>query len=141
MVGLDSGSGRAIGICGAAGSRHANPLFSSPVQPGGREPGGPDHTVREPGRDKTSPLPTASQVKAVLALGDFIDFQTQLEDMHNAVHMWVGGTMGDIATAAYDPLFWAHHTMIDRLWRLWQLEHPTAGVPHTLLIGRCRRFR
>lgn len=28
--------------------------------------------------------------------------------------------MGD---AAYDPLFWAHHAMVDRLWRLWQLQH------------------
>ena len=23
--------------------------------------------------------------------------------------------------------------MIDRLWRLWQLQHPTAGVPQALL--------
>ena len=34
---------------------------------------------------------------------------------------------------AYDPLFFAHHTMIDRIWRLWQLRHPTAGVPSDLL--------
>jgi tyrosinase len=68
-----------------------------------------------------------------LALDDFIDFQTQLEDIHNGVHVWVGGTMGDIAAAAYDPLFWAHHTMIDRLWRMWELRHPHAAPPGALL--------
>ena len=41
--------------------------------------------------------------------------------------------MGSIPTAAYDPLFWAHHCMIDRLWYLWQLRHPGASVPWPLL--------
>jgi tyrosinase len=111
----------------------ANPLFSSPIQPSGREPGGPDHTVRAPGQDGAPPLPSAAQVQALLVLGDFIDFQTQLEDIHNGVHVWVGGTMSDIATAAYDPLFWAHHAMIDRLWRMWELQHPHAAPPASLL--------
>jgi tyrosinase len=111
----------------------ANPLYSSPIQPSGREPGGSDHTVRAPGQDDAPPLPTAAQVQTLLAMGDFIDFQTQLEDIHNGVHVWVGGTMSDIATAAYDPLFWAHHTMIDRLWRVWQLDHPHGGPPASLL--------
>ena len=41
--------------------------------------------------------------------------------------------MAEIPFAAYDPVFFAHHVMIDRLWRLWQLRHPTAGVPAQLL--------
>jgi tyrosinase len=40
--------------------------------------------------------------------------------------------MESIATAAYDPIFWAHHCMIDRLWYLWQLRHPGASVPARL---------
>jgi tyrosinase len=114
-------------------SASPNTLDSSPIQPTGREPGGPDHTIRAPAAADAPPLPTADQIKNILALSDFTDFQTQLEDAHNAVHMWVGGTMGDIATAAYDPLFWAHHTMIDRVWRLWQLAHPAATPPAALL--------
>lgn len=114
-------------------AREPNSLFSSSIQPGGRKPGGPDHTVRAPGAPNTPPLPTAQQVASLLALSDFLDFQSQLEDLHNGVHAWVGGTMGDISTAAYDPLFWAHHTMIDRLWRLWELRHAHAGFPRTLL--------
>ena len=37
--------------------------------------------------------------------------------------------MSQIPLAAFDPLFWAHHTMIDRLWALWQQAHPGAGAP------------
>jgi tyrosinase len=69
----------------------------------------------------------------VLENRDFFTFQTQLESIHDGVHVWVAGTMSSIATSAYDPLFWAHHTMIDRLWYLWQLRHPGAGVPASLL--------
>ena len=90
-------------------------------------------TVRDPGGDSSPPLPTSDQVREVLELGDFLDFQSQLEQFHDDVHVWVGGTMSEIPLAAYDPLFWAHHAMIDRLWRLWQLRHPTAGVPAQLI--------
>ncbi len=41
--------------------------------------------------------------------------------------------MGIIEVAAYDPIFWAHHCMIDRLWYLWQLEHPGAQLPTAFL--------
>jgi tyrosinase len=113
----------------------ANPLVSSPIQPSGREPGGPDHTVREPGSPGAPPLPPPQAIQQILALNDFIDFQGQLEDIHNAIHVWVGGTMSDIATAAYDPVFWAHHAMVDRVWRLWQLRHP-GGRPPAALLNR-----
>jgi tyrosinase len=72
-------------------------------------------------------------VQAVLALPDFLDFQSQLEEIHNSVHVWIGGTMGEIPWAGYDPIFYAHHTMIDRLWRLWQIRHPNPHMPPDLL--------
>jgi tyrosinase len=111
----------------------ANPLFSSPIQPSGRQPGGPDHTARAPGDPQAPPLPDAHAVETALDLPQFVDFQQQVEDLHDGVHIWVGGTMSDVPTAAYDPLFWAHHTMIDRIWRLWQLRHPGAMPPASLL--------
>jgi tyrosinase len=90
------------------------------------------HTFRQPGptgpNHGSAGLPSARQVATVLALKDFDDFTVQLEDLHNQVHVWVGGTMSEIPVAAFDPIFWAHHTMIDRLWALWQLAHPGAGV-------------
>ncbi|MDP2710417.1 MAG: tyrosinase family protein [Solirubrobacteraceae bacterium] len=110
-----------------------NPLLQSPIQPSGRPPGGPSETNRNPGQPGAPPLPTRAQVDAVLELTDFMDFQSQLEDLHNGVHVWVGGTMGGIASSAYDPIFWAHHVMVDRIWRLWQLRHPGSGPPAALL--------
>ena len=76
-------------------------------------------------------LPPASQIPWWLYVqdrDDFLDFTTGLEQLHNQVHVWVGGTMGMIPLAAYDPIFWAHHTMIDRLWSIWQQAHPGAGA-------------
>ncbi|UTA66607.1 tyrosinase family protein [Emticicia sp. 21SJ11W-3] len=29
------------------------------------------------------------------------------------------GMMADVSTAAFDPIFWAHHSNIDRLWQQW----------------------
>ncbi len=110
-----------------------NPLLRSPIQPSGREPDGPTGTHRNPGQEGAPPLPTLPQVNAILDLTDFLDFQGQLENIHSGVHVWVGGTMGGISTSAYDPIFWAHHAMIDRIWRLWQLKHPGSGPPPSLL--------
>lgn len=39
--------------------------------------------------------------------------------VHADVHVDVGGDMGRIVTAANDPLFFAHHANIDRLWSWW----------------------
>jgi Common central domain of tyrosinase/Polyphenol oxidase middle domain len=41
---------------------------------------------------------------------------------HNNIHAQVGGFtgwMGRVTTAARDPIFWLHHSNIDRLWNLW----------------------
>ena len=45
---------------------------------------------------------------------------------HNMIHFAVGGAvgstagaMGSVLTAAFDPVFWIHHAMIDKLWADW----------------------
>jgi tyrosinase len=47
----------------------------------------------------------------------------QLESTpHNVVHTGVGGPRGLMSfpeTAALDPIFWLHHSNIDRLWTVW----------------------
>lgn len=117
-----------------------NPLagteFNAVVLQQARQAGLPEdvtRTSRDPGAAGAGPLPSAERVRSVLELGDFWDFQTQVEQLHDDVHVWVGGTMAEIPLAAYDPLFWGHHAMVDRIWRLWQLRHPTAGVPAELI--------
>jgi tyrosinase len=111
-----------------------NPLLGSDISELAQQQGGagaPQHTFRDPG--DPARLPSADVVAWLLDLGDFLDFQQQLEQVHDSIHIWVGGTMAEIPFAAYDPIFFAHHAMIDRIWRLWQLRHPTAGVPAELL--------
>src|SRR5436190_1447355 len=65
--------------------------------------GAPERTSREP--DDPSRLPTPAAVEAVLRLSDFVDFQQQLEQLHDYIHVWVGGTVGEVPFAAYDPIF------------------------------------
>ncbi|KAF2466428.1 Di-copper centre-containing protein [Lindgomyces ingoldianus] len=53
-----------------------------------------------------------------------------LEDLHGEIHDKVGegGHMGSLAVSAFDPVFWMHHTNVDRLWAIWQALHPNAYV-------------
>lgn len=65
-------------------------------------------------------VPSLDEVKQAT---NYTDFATGLENIHNLIHNWVGGTMGDLTTAAADPIFWMHHANIDRLWREWYVNH------------------
>ena len=107
-----------------------NPLFSSTVEwprelidlvlerlPGTITAEG--RTLRDP--DPPDELPRRATIDSILRAPTFEDFSIRLENVHGDVHVWVGGAMSQVATAAYDPVFWAHHTMIDRLWYLWQI--------------------
>lgn len=86
-------------------------------------------TFREPGGTE---LPTAQDIANMFAFRDFPSFSNELEGWHGSVHIWVGGHMTDVPFAAYDPIFWAHHTMIDRLWRIWQVDNHGASLPRNL---------
>jgi len=86
-------------------------------------------------------LPSAEEVEDVLSRPQFIDFSGALEQLHGRVHEWVGGHMSRIPFAAYDPVFWAHHTMCDRIWRLWQLRYPGSRPPASLLDEALPPFR
>lgn len=61
-----------------------------------------------------------------------------IENVHNLVHNAVGGHghMTDTAVAAFDPIFWLHHTNIDRLFAMWQAINPQSYVvPTTNTVG------
>ena len=49
--------------------------------------------------------------------------------MHNLVHCWVAGNNGTMnpASSPNDPVFFLHHSNIDRLWAVWQRKHPRAA--------------
>ncbi|KAK6196963.1 hypothetical protein LQW54_010977 [Pestalotiopsis sp. IQ-011] len=46
-----------------------------------------------------------------------------IEDIHNSIHGQIGGQMGNPQVAAFDPIFWLHHTNIDRMFAMWQALH------------------
>ena len=90
-------------------------------------------TNRVPGR--IGQLPTKQQIDSILDISDFEDFEVELADIHDYIHGWVGGTMSNVGLASYDPIFYAHHCMIDRIWYLWQLKHgESAGMEQMLDI-------
>jgi len=67
-----------------------------------------------------------------------------LEGIHNTIHTTLGGPgsssvsaghMTYLSTAAFDPGFWLHHMMVDRLFALWQGVNPNSygaaqNAPH-----------
>jgi tyrosinase len=108
-----------------------NPLLRSHVDlPNANPP-----IVRDTSRDPHAPseLPTQADVDNCLKRTDWNDFTDALEDLHDQVHGWVSGDMGVIGTAGFDPIFWSHHAMIDRIWWLWQVRHGNSNISSDLL--------
>lgn len=54
---------------------------------------------------------------------------------HGSMHIAVGGSgrhpgwMSDFTTAGLDPIFWLHHSNIDRLWEVWLRRDPAHVNP------------
>jgi len=88
------------------------------------EPGYPEYNITEMHGDNYSPAVMA-QVNAETT---FNGFANHLENgPHTAVHSGVGnldGDMGPQSSSPNDPLFFLHHTQVDRLWYLWQRQNP-----------------
>lgn len=76
-------------------------------------------------------LPSADDVLRVLAYTDYgtflngIGVEIGLERLHGTVHGLVGGHMSNFSSPN-DPLFFMHHAQVDRIWAMWQREHPGA---------------
>ncbi|KAL4955939.1 hypothetical protein BDW69DRAFT_182115 [Aspergillus filifer] len=51
-----------------------------------------------------------------------------IENPHVAGHFGVGGTMRDVVASPGDPLFFLHHTNLDRLWWEWQSANLTSRL-------------
>ncbi|KAH9989732.1 tyrosinase [Russula compacta] len=60
--------------------------------------------------------------------GDGGSASNSLEAIHDEVHGWVGGHMGDVPVAGFDPIFYLHHANVDRLLSLWRAVHPEVWV-------------
>jgi len=127
-----------------AGKRK-NVLASAPIKPLGvpRGPGWPRRTQRDPGGIPQALPPPLGNARFpgsrggasswIMAAPSYEEFWKRCARVHDNVHVWVGGQMLDQNWAAFDPLFWAHHAMVDRLWRIWQHNNPGALPNHPTL--------
>ena len=91
----------------------------------------PPITVRD--TDPPPELPSDANVQECLEQTTFENFSQLLENYHGDVHIWVGGSMSEVPTAGYDPIFWSHHAMIDRIWYIWQMSSRGVSPPSSLL--------
>lgn len=81
----------------------------------------------------------AEQTVVAMAANTWADFSNNiqleqtyfhgLESPHDYIHSSVGEWMGDPTTAAFDPIFWFHHSNIERLFRQWQVRLDVLTVP------------
>lgn len=57
-------------------------------------------------------------------------FNSRIEDIHNTVHLVIGGERGDMSSvsrASFDPIFWLHHNFVEKVFDEWQLCRSQAG--------------
>jgi tyrosinase len=73
-------------------------------------------------------MPDKTDLVPVRKSTTFVGFQQRTEQVHGGPHNAVGGTMASSSSPA-DPIFWLHHTMIDRVWSVWQTANPAAVPP------------
>ena len=78
---------------------------------------------RNAGPNAGKGIPAGSVALDALDEPAYADFNAQINGgIHGAVHVWVGNQtegMGSVPWAANDPIFWMHHSNIDRLWASW----------------------
>lgn len=71
---------------------------------------------------RSASLPTSDDIEDLLANApDFYLFSNDFERgvVHAAPHNWIGGMMGGRSSPA-DPVFYLHHTYVDKLWHDWE---------------------
>ena len=63
--------------------------------------------------------PAAVSVGPSFALTDYFATNGNIQGPHGSVHIEVGGGMSGVSTAGLDPIFYVHHSNVDRQWNLW----------------------
>jgi hypothetical protein len=102
-----------------------NPLYSGPI-PAAADGG---TTSRRPDIATTSFAGPAVSAQGVMSSTTYGSFQGAINGPHGTVHGLVGGQMGSVPRAGFDPIFYLHHCNVDRLWWNWQVANPGASMP------------
>lgn len=85
----------------------------------------------------SAPLPSLDNVIDELQASTFAGYRRMECGSHAPGHTWTGGTMAG-GQSPLDPLFYLHHCNVDRLWAIWQRNHPGAEQ-YTLDDTNCPR--
>ncbi|XP_063440817.1 putative tyrosinase-like protein tyr-3 [Mytilus trossulus] len=54
-----------------------------------------------------------------------------IEEIHNDVHVWIGGQMKTIEIAAFDPIFYPLHSFTDCIWTEFREQQKAKGIDPT----------
>jgi len=89
-----------------------------------------------PGDDLPDEDVGTTVMQAALTAANFTDFGGTASfggipegSPHGSVHVDVGGDMGAFSTAARDPIFYAHHSNVDKMWSDWNKGSSTHTNP------------
>lgn len=105
----------------------ANPLFSYEfISPQPASSGLGPQTFRS---DSDNELSGSFDSRRQSTLNLFTDsiynqFSNDLENIHNTIHVQIGGNMVYVTQSAFDPIFFLHHANVDRLAAMYQASHP-----------------
>ena len=97
-----------------------NPLYAGPLPAFA----GGGMTARSSAIDTTPFDNAATGAQNALNKATFSIFQSSLSGPHGLVHVTVGGQMGSVPYAGFDPIFFLNHSNVDRIWAQWQNTHP-----------------
>ena len=96
-----------------------------------------DELSKNPGFGDHTPLLDAMLL--AFEQTDYCDFEVQLEVVHNAIHFLVGGyapySMTTLHYSAFDPIFYLHHSSVDRFWAIWQKLQMLRGLPYKVRVS------
>ena len=90
------------------------------------------YTARHPMPDLFNNDYFLNGVLLALEQTSFCDFEIQLEMTHNSIHTFLGGraeySMSGVDYTAFDPVFFLHHSNVDRIWAVWQALQAHRGL-------------
>ena len=80
-------------------------------------------------------LPTPTEVSDVQAETNFLDYSDDFErgTPHTGAHQWVGGFM-PTSSSPRDPIFYLHHTYVDKLWDDWHEVNQNSSFIRTSML-------
>lgn len=125
----------------SGGSTHANPLRQFKFNCGGE-----NRATRRNPLDPSNLLQLQNEVNQAFDRTDYNSFNANtaspmgVQRPHGNLHGFVGRDMGSTTYAAFDPIFFAHHSNVDRQWAAWQESSNGADPDSTIQVLRLDPF-